>query len=76
MSITKTKFELDTFQKEAIDYIKESKSVIVSAPTGAGKTVIAKEAIRMALDEGKKVFYTAPLKALINQKFLEFVENH
>ncbi|MCH2228469.1 MAG: DEAD/DEAH box helicase [Candidatus Caenarcaniphilales bacterium] len=72
MSITKTKFELDTFQKEAIDYIKESKSVIVSAPTGAGKTVIAKEAIRMALDEGKKVFYTAPLKALINQKFLEF----
>ena len=72
MSVTKTKFELDSFQEEAINFIKDSKSIIVSAPTGAGKTVIAKEAIRTALNEGKKVFYTAPLKALINQKFLEF----
>ena len=65
-------FELDSFQKEAIKVIQDGKSVVVCAPTGAGKTVIAKEAIKMALASGHKVFYTAPLKALINQKYYEF----
>lgn len=70
----KEKFDLDPFQKEAIEAIKSGVSVITCAPTGAGKTVIAREAIRMAIDEGKKVFYTAPLKALINQKYTEFCQ--
>lgn len=71
---TKEKFKLDKFQEEAIDHIKSGVSVITCAPTGAGKTVIANEAIKMAIEEGKKVFYTAPLKALINQKYYEFCQ--
>jgi superfamily II RNA helicase len=70
--IVEKEFKLDDFQVEAIEHIKQGTSVITCAPTGAGKTVIAKQAIKMAIDEGKKVFYTAPLKALINQKFYEF----
>ncbi len=70
--ITEQNFQLDAFQLEAIKHIQEGNSVIVCAPTGAGKTVIAREAIRQALAENKKVFYTAPLKALINQKYYEF----
>lgn len=65
-------FELDDFQKEACGYINEGKSVVVCAPTGAGKTVIAEHAIHKALEEGKRVFYTTPLKALSNQKFGDF----
>ena len=76
MVITKMKFKLDAFQEESIAFIKDSKNLIVSAPTGAGKTAIASEAIAMAIAEGKKVFYTAPLKALINQKFLEFQRDY
>ena len=65
-------FELDDFQKEAVKYIDEGKSVVVSAPTGAGKTCIAEHAIHRALEEGTKVIYTTPLKALSNQKFSDF----
>jgi superfamily II RNA helicase len=72
MALSQEKFELDKFQLESIEEIKAGKSVLTCAPTGAGKTVIAKEAIRLALKENKRVFYTAPLKALINQKFYEF----
>lgn len=68
------KFELDDFQKQAIEHINSQKSVIVCAPTGAGKTVIAKQAIKNCLEQGNRVFYTAPLKALINQKYHEFCE--
>ena len=69
-------FELDDFQKEACNCISEGKSVVVCAPTGAGKTVIAEHAIHCALKEGKKVFYTTPLKALSNQKYNDFSEKY
>ena len=69
-------FELDDFQKEACECISNKKSVVVCAPTGAGKTVIAQHAIHCALAEGKKVFYTTPLKALSNQKFNDFSEKY
>ncbi|MFA7658657.1 MAG: DEAD/DEAH box helicase [Candidatus Gastranaerophilaceae bacterium] len=65
-------FELDDFQKEACEHISKGKSVVVCAPTGAGKTVIAEHAIHKALQEGHRVFYTTPLKALSNQKFGDF----
>lgn len=69
-------FELDDFQKEACDCITNGKSVVVCAPTGAGKTVIAEHAIHCALKAGTKVFYTTPLKALSNQKFNDFSEKY
>ncbi len=69
-------FELDDFQKEACDYISDGKSVVVCAPTGAGKTVIAQHAIHCALRDNKRVFYTTPLKALSNQKFSDFSEQY
>lgn len=65
-------FELDEFQKEACEHINNGKSVVVCAPTGAGKTVIAEHAIHKALEEGHRVFYTTPLKALSNQKYGDF----
>lgn len=74
MALSQEKFELDKFQLESVEQIKAGKSVLTCAPTGAGKTVIAREAIRLALAEKKRVFYTAPLKALINQKFYEFAQ--
>jgi len=64
----------DAFQQKAIDFIKDGQSVIVSAPTGAGKTVIAEYVIRDCLEKGEKVIYTAPIKALSNQKFRDFHE--
>lgn len=69
-------FELDDFQKNACNYINEGKSVVVCAPTGAGKTVIAQHAIHKALEEGKRIFYTTPLKALSNQKLYDFAEKY
>ena len=51
-------FELDDFQKEAINHIQNGYSVVVCAPTGAGKTVIAQSAIHLAIEEGKRIFYT------------------
>ena len=64
----------DLFQQKAIDYIKNGYSVIVSAPTGAGKTVIAEYVINDCLRKNRKAVYTAPIKALSNQKFREFQE--
>ena len=64
-------FELDDFQKEAIEDIADGHSVVVCAPTGSGKTVIAEFAAFKALNEGVKCFYTTPLKALSNQKFYD-----
>lgn len=62
-------FKLDRFQIEAINAIDAGKSTVVCAPTGSGKTVIAEYAIRRALKNGKRCFYTTPLKALSNQKY-------
>ncbi|HTY45891.1 MAG TPA: DEAD/DEAH box helicase [Patescibacteria group bacterium] len=62
----------DPFQQEAIDYINQGYSVIVSAPTGAGKTAIAEHIISSALQGEAGVIYTAPIKALSNQKFRDF----
>ncbi len=65
-------FELDPFQQEAVDAIDAGHSVLVAAPTGAGKTVIAEYAVELALKRGERVIYTAPIKALSNQKFRDF----
>jgi len=65
-------FELDPFQLDAIGAIDAGDSVLVAAPTGAGKTVIAEYAVELALRRGERVIYTAPIKALSNQKFRDF----
>ena len=65
-------FELDDFQKEALEHIENGKSVVVCAPTGAGKTCIAEFAIQRAIKNKERIFYTTPLKALSNQKFSDF----
>ena len=67
------RFPLDDFQLRAIAAILDGKSVIVSAPTGAGKTLVAEFAIHAALHRGRRIAYTTPLKALSNQKYADFV---
>ncbi|MFH1578213.1 MAG: DEAD/DEAH box helicase [Candidatus Omnitrophota bacterium] len=62
----------DRFQQEAINFIKDGFSVIVSAPTGAGKTAIAEYIITESLGKKQRIIYTAPIKALSNQKFRDF----
>lgn len=69
-------FELDDFQKDACETIDNGESVVVCAPTGAGKTVIAQHAIHRALEQDCRIFYTTPLKALSNQKFYDFCEKY
>ncbi len=69
-------FSLDGFQVEAMDAIDAGHSVLVAAPTGSGKTVVAEYAIECALAEGRRAFYTTPLKALSNQKYAELVGRH
>lgn len=65
-------FEVDDFQKSAMETVASDQSVVVCAPTGSGKTLIAEYAVFKALAEGKTVFYTTPLKALSNQKYYDF----
>ncbi len=65
-------FPLDDFQLRAIAAILDGKSVIVSAPTGSGKTLVAEFAIHAALHRGRRIAYTTPLKALSNQKYADF----
>ncbi len=69
-------FTLDKFQQEAIDYARQNNSVIVSAPTGAGKTLIAEYIINDCIKNNKGVIYTAPIKALSNQKFRDFSKKY
>ncbi len=65
-------FQLDSFQEKSIDLAKNQNSVIVSAPTGSGKTLIAEELIRDCINKNEGIIYTAPIKALSNQKFRDF----
>lgn len=65
---------LDKFQEDAVAAMNKNESVLVSAPTGAGKTLIADYIIDRDLKEGKRVIYTAPIKALSNQKYKDFCE--
>ena len=65
-------FPLDGFQLDAVAALNQGHSVVVSAPTGSGKTLIGEYAIHRALAHGQRVFYTTPLKALSNQKLREF----
>lgn len=67
-------FPLDDFQEQACNAIDEGKNVLVCAPTGAGKTVVAEWAMNVALAQGKRCFYTTPLKALSNQKFFDLCQ--
>lgn len=69
-------FSLDRFQLEAIESIDRGSSVLVSAPTGSGKTKVAEHAIGVALRSGRRCFYTTPIKALSNQKFHDLVLEH
>ncbi len=69
-------FALDPFQEQAIRQVLRGESVIVSAPTGAGKTLIAEFAIYRALAAQRRVIYTTPLKALSNQKYADFVRQY
>jgi ATP-dependent RNA helicase HelY len=70
-------FGLDSFQIEACGALEGGDSVLVAAPTGAGKTVVAEFALFLAMQQKRaKVFYTAPIKALSNQKFQEFTAEY
>jgi ATP-dependent RNA helicase HelY len=69
------RFDLDPFQQAACGALDEGRSVLVAAPTGAGKTVVAEFAVYLAMQGDRdKVFYTTPIKALSNQKYQEFAE--
>lgn len=67
---------LDKFQEDSIKSIDNNHSVVVSAPTGSGKTLIADYIINKYIKKGVKVIYTAPIKALSNQKYKEFSEEY
>jgi ATP-dependent RNA helicase HelY len=69
-------FPLDDFQRDACEAVEDGRSVLVAAPTGAGKTVVGEFAVRHARERGEKSFYTTPIKALSNQKFRELTEVH
>ncbi|HEX2576763.1 MAG TPA: DEAD/DEAH box helicase, partial [Aquihabitans sp.] len=69
-------FTLDPFQLDALAAIDAGHNVLVAAPTGAGKTVVAEHAVSQALDAGRRAFYTTPIKALSNQKYADLVRRH
>ena len=67
---------LDRFQENAIQALNRERSVIVAAPTGAGKTVVAEYAVDKCIQSDRRVIYTAPIKALSNQKYRDFSERY
>jgi len=69
-------FGLDPFQREACGALEAGEGVLVCAPTGAGKTVVGEFAVHLALAQGRKCFYTTPIKALSNQKYADLVARH
>ncbi|MCZ3386793.1 MAG: DEAD/DEAH box helicase, partial [Actinomycetia bacterium] len=69
-------FGLDPYQVQACDALARGDSVLVAAPTGSGKTVVGEFAVDLALQRGRKCFYTTPIKALSNQKYRDLVERY
>jgi ATP-dependent RNA helicase HelY len=69
-------FRLDLFQEQALDALDAGQSILVAAPTGSGKTVVAEYAVARALGLGTRAFYTTPLKALSNQKYQDLCRRH
>ncbi|MGI5336964.1 DEAD/DEAH box helicase [Streptomyces sp. CA-181903] len=69
-------FELDPFQIDACEALEAGKGVLVAAPTGSGKTIVGEFAVHLALREGRKCFYTTPIKALSNQKYNDLVKRY
>ncbi|MEW2604584.1 MULTISPECIES: DEAD/DEAH box helicase [Streptomyces] len=69
-------FGLDPFQIEACQALEAGKGVLVAAPTGSGKTIVGEFAVHLALQQGRKCFYTTPIKALSNQKFADLVRRY
>ncbi|MFE0426137.1 DEAD/DEAH box helicase [Streptomyces sp. NPDC058953] len=69
-------FELDPFQIEACEVLEDGRGVLVAAPTGSGKTIVGEFAVHLALQQGRKCFYTTPIKALSNQKYADLVNRY
>ena len=69
-------FALDDFQVRACHELEDGHGVLVAAPTGSGKTIIGEFAVHLALEQGRKCFYTTPIKALSNQKFHDLAERY
>ena len=69
-------FDLDPFQVEACQELEAGRGVLVAAPTGSGKTLVGEFAVHLALHQGRKCFYTTPIKALSNQKFGDLVKRY
>ena len=74
--LTALGFQPDDFQLRAMAALDDGRSVLVAAPTGSGKTVVAEYAIARAVAEGRKAFYTTPLKALSNQKYGDLIRTY
>jgi len=69
-------FEFDPFQVAACGALTDGQGVLVAAPTGSGKTVVGEYAVHLALQSGRKCFYTTPIKALSNQKYNDLVRRY
>ncbi len=69
-------FDFDDFQVVACGALSAGSGVLVAAPTGSGKTVIGEYAVHLALAQGRKCFYTTPIKALSNQKYADLVRRY
>jgi ATP-dependent RNA helicase HelY len=69
-------FDFDDYQREACAHVEAGSGVLVAAPTGAGKTIVGEFAVFLALAQGRKCFYTTPIKALSNQKYADLVRRH
>ncbi|MER6307077.1 DEAD/DEAH box helicase [Streptomyces sp. NPDC001657] len=69
-------FELDPFQVDACQALEAGQGVLVAAPTGSGKTIVGEFAVHLALEQGRKCFYTTPIKALSNQKYQDLVKRY
>jgi ATP-dependent RNA helicase HelY len=70
------RFDFDPFQIAACTALTEGDGVLVAAPTGSGKTVVGEYAVHLALEQGRKCFYTTPIKALSNQKYNDLVKRY